>query len=1037
MKFKKLEQTKINESENKYSEYWEKNKIFEKSIKNRKNNENYVFYDGPATANGMPGIHHMMAKLLKDTITKYKVMQGYRVLRKVGWDTHGLPVEVQVEKELGFKDKGDIEKYGIKEFNQKCRESVWKNEKYFTKFTREMGQFIDLDHPYVTYDNNYIETEWWILKKIFDEGHIYEGLKIVPWCPRCGTGLASHEVAQGYKEISVNTVYVPFKAKDEENTYYLVWTTTPWTLLSNTALCVNPNEEYVKCLSKGYNFIVAKALANKILGDDYEVVETYKGKDLENREYEQLLPILKMPEGKKAFIVTCDDYVTMEDGTGIVHIAPAFGQDDYEVGLKYDLAMVNPVGEDGCYTEGPWKGRLVVDPELEVEIIKYLAENDKLFKKQKMNHDYPHCWRCKTPLVYYSKPSLYIRTTDKKDEIIAENKKVNWYPDYVGEKGFGNWLENMNDWAISRNRYWGTPIPLWRCSCGHEEMIGSRKELIEKAIEDIDETIELHRPYVDDVHIKCPHCGKEMTRVKDVIDCWFDSGAMPFAQYHYPFENKKLFKEQFPADFISEGIDQTRGWFYSLLVISVFVTGQTPYKNVLVNDLLLDKNGQKMHKSRGNAISPFEIMEEYGADTVRFYMLYASPVWTPLKFDVDGLKEIYSKYISTFKNAYSFFEMYANADHIDPREYNIPIKDRELIDRWLISKLNKLIKGVNEAYREYDLNKVTKLIVPFLNDDLSNWYIRSNRRRFWDSELTESKKQVYLTMYEALVTLSKLCAPLTPFMTEEIYQKLTNEKSVHLADFPVENIELIDDAVEERMDLVRDICSLGRFAREEVNIKVRQPISSLILPKSDEMIIGDLLPVIQEELNVKNILFKEDMNEYIEYIVKPNFKVLGKELGPKIKELQELLSKLTSNEIETISEKGLTVKLSGEDFELNNENTLITIKQKEGYASQSNNRTIVVLDTELTDELILEGLAREFVRKVQSLRKDADFVITDHIKVYYNGTDKIDQMFKLYKDYIMGEVLGDELIKDIGLKEKYKCELNDEEAYIKVERIKK
>ena len=595
----------------------------------------------------------------------------------------------------------------------------------------------------------------------------------------------------------------------------------------------------------------------------------------------------------------------------------------------------------------------------------------------------------------------------------------------------------MNDWAISRNRYWGTPIPLWRCSCGHEEMIGSRKELIEKAIEDIDETIELHRPYVDDVHIKCPHCGKEMTRVKDVIDCWFDSGAMPFAQYHYPFENKKLFKEQFPADFISEGIDQTRGWFYSLLVISVFVTGQTPYKNVLVNDLLLDKNGQKMHKSRGNAISPFEIMEEYGADTVRFYMLYASPVWTPLKFDVDGLKEIYSKYISTFKNAYSFFEMYANADHIDPREYNIPIKDRELIDRWLISKLNKLIKGVNEAYREYDLNKVTKLIVPFLNDDLSNWYIRSNRRRFWDSELTESKKQVYLTMYEALVTLSKLCAPLTPFMTEEIYQKLTNEKSVHLADFPVENIELIDDAVEERMDLVRDICSLGRFAREEVNIKVRQPISSLILPKSDEMIIGDLLPVIQEELNVKNILFKEDMNEYIEYIVKPNFKVLGKELGPKIKELQELLSKLTSNEIETISEKGLTVKLSGEDFELNNENTLITIKQKEGYASQSNNRTIVVLDTELTDELILEGLAREFVRKVQSLRKDADFVITDHIKVYYNGTDKIDQMFKLYKDYIMGEVLGDELIKDIGLKEKDKCELNDEEAYIKVERIKK
>ena len=1033
MKFEKLEQGKINEVEQKYSKYWDEKEIFKKSIDNRKSNDNYVFYDGPATANGMPGIHHMMAKLLKDTICKYKTMQGYRVLRKVGWDTHGLPVEVQVEKELGFNGKGDIEKYGIKEFNQKCRESVWKNEEFFTKFTKEMGQFIDLEHPYVTYDNNYIETEWWILKKIFDEGYIYDGLKIVPWCPRCGTGLASHEVAQGYKEISVNTVYVPFKAKDEENTYYLVWTTTPWTLMSNIALCVNPEETYIKCASKGYNFIVAKALADKILGEDYEVVEEYKGKDLENREYEQLMPILSVPENKKSFIVTCADYVTMEDGTGIVHIAPAFGQDDYEVGLKYDLAMLNPVGEDGCYTEGPWKGRLVVDPELEVEIIKYLASNDKLFKKQKMNHDYPHCWRCKTPLVYYSKPSLYIKTTAKKEEIIKENNKINWYPDYVGEKRFGNWLENMNDWAISRNRYWGTPIPLWRCECGHDIMIGSRKELVEKAIEDIDETIELHRPYVDDVHIKCPHCGKAMTRVKDVMDCWFDSGSMPFAQYHYPFENKELFEEQFPADFIAEGIDQTRGWFYALLVVSVFVTGKSSYKNVLVNDLLLDKYGQKMHKSRGNAISPFEIMEQYGADTVRFYMLNTSPVWTPLKFDEEGLKEIYSKYISTLKNAYSFFEMYANADNIDPREYDIPVKDRELIDRWLISKLNKLIKGVNEAYAEYDLNKAAKLIVPFLNDDLSNWYIRSNRRRFWDSELTDSKKAVYLTMYEALVALAKLCAPMTPFMTEEIYQKLTGCESVHLADYPVENTDLIDEAVEERMDLVRDVCSLGRFAREEVNIKVRQPIQSLILPKSDEMIIGDLLPVIQEELNVKEVQFKPDMTDYLEYVVKPNFQVLGKTLGPKIKELQQVISKLTSQEIAKISEAGLTVKLDGEDFELTSENTIISIKQKEGYASTSNNRTIVVLETELTEELILEGLAREFVRKVQSLRKEADFVITDHIKVYYNGTEQIDKMFELYKDYVMGEVLGDELIKDDSLTEKYP--LNDEESAIKVERV--
>ena len=1035
MKFKKLESGTINKIETKISKKWDKMKILDRSIENRKDREDWVFYDGPATANGMPGVHHMMAKILKDSFCKYKTMQGYRVLRKVGWDTHGLPVEVQVEKELGFTDKGDIEKYGIKEFNQKCRESVWKNEKYFTKFTKEMGQFIDLDNPYVTYDNNYIETEWWILKKIFDEGYIYEGLKIVPWCPRCGTGLASHEVAQGYKEVSVNTVIVPFKALDQDNTYYLVWTTTPWTLLSNVALCVNPNETYVKCLSKGYNFIVAEALADKVLGEGYEVVEKYKGTDLENRKYEQLLPLIEVPNGKKSFIVTCDDYVTMEDGTGIVHIAPAFGQDDYEVGLKYDLAVLNPVGEDGCYTEGPWKGRLVVDSDLEIEIIKYLAENDKLFKKQKMNHDYPHCWRCKTPLIYYSKPSLYIKTTAKKDEIIKNNNKINWVPSYVGEKRFGNWLENMNDWAISRNRYWGTPIPLWRCECGHDIMVGSRKELAELAIEDIDENIELHRPYVDDVHIKCPKCGKTMNRVTDVMDCWFDSGSMPFAQYHYPFENKELFDSQYPADFISEGIDQTRGWFYSLLVISTFVKGNSSFKNVLVNDLLLDKNGQKMHKSRGNAISPFEIMEEYGADTVRFYMVYASPVWTPLKFDVDGLKEVYSKYISTFKNAYSFFEMYANADNVDPRKYDVPVEDRELIDKWLLSKLNRLVRDVNAAYQEYDLNKVTKLIVPFLNDDLSNWYIRSNRRRFWDSELTVSKKAVYQTMYEALVTLCKLCAPITPFLTEEIYQKLTNEESVHLADFPVENSDLIVDSVEERMDLVRDVCSLGRFAREEANIKVRQPISNLILPSADQVIIGDLLPVIQEELNVKEINFRNDMSEFLDYSAKPNFKELGKSLGSKIKMLQEVLSKLSNNEISKIADEGLVVKLDGEDFELNGDNTIITIKQKEGYASQSNARTCVVLDTELTDELILEGLAREFVRTVQALRKEEDFVITDHIKVYYNGSDKIRLMLDKYYDYVMGEVLGDELIVDESLDNKEA--MNDEWAAIKVERIKK
>ena len=1031
MKFEKLTQGTNEEIEKKFIEYWDNINILKRSIETRDEKNKFVFYDGPATANGHPGLHHMLAKFLKDTFCKYKTMQGHQVYRKVGWDTHGLPVELQVEKELGFSGKGDIEKYGIEEFNQKCRENVWKNEKSFSDLTKKMGQFIDLEHPYVTYNNDYIETEWWILKKFFDEGLFYEGSKILPYCPRCGTGLASHEVAQGYKEVSVNTVYVPFKLKNEENTYFLVWTTTPWTLCANVALCVNPNETYVKCLSKGYNFIVAKALADNILGEGYEVVEEYKGKDLEYVEYEQLLPFFEV--NKKAFFVTCDNYVTMSDGTGIVHIAPAFGADDAQVGKNYNLPYLNPVGEDGCYLDGPWKGRLVIDSELEVDIIKYLAGEDKLFKKQKMTHDYPHCWRCSTPLIYYSKPSFYLEVTKIQDKIIEANKKVNWYPAYVGEKRFANWLENMNDWAISRSRYWGTPLPLWRCECGHDMMIGSRKELVDLAIEDIDESIDLHRPYVDDVHIKCPKCGKTMNRVQDVIDCWFDSGSMPFAQYHYPFENEDFFEKQFPADFICEGVDQTRGWFYVLLVISTFLKGCSPYKNVLVNDLIQDAEGKKMSKSRGNIVEPFTTMQKYGADTVRFYLPYVSPVWTPLKFDEEGLKEIYSKYISTFKNAYSFFEMYANADNIDPREYNIPAEDRDLIDRWLLSKLNRLVRDVNAAYQEYDLNKVARLIVPFLNDDLSNWYIRSNRRRFWDSELTESKKAVYLTTYEVLVTLCKLCAPITPFLTEEIYRNLTGEESVHLAEFPLENTDLINEVVEERMDLVRDVCSLGRFAREEVNIKVRQPIQSLILPKSDEMIIGDLLDVIKEELNVKEVVFKEDMTTYLEYIVKPNFKVLGKTLGPKVKELQEVLSKLTSKEISQITDGGLTIKLDGEDFTLTDEMVLISIKQKEGYASTSNNRTCVVLETELTEELILEGLAREFVRKVQSLRKDADFVITDHINIYYNGTETIDKMLDMYRDYIMGEVLGEKLVKDDKLEEYF--ELNDEKAAIKVERV--
>ena len=1030
--FKKLNTKEISKCEEEVTKYWNKENILDKSIKTRSDDNKWVFYDGPATANGNPGIHHMLAKFLKDSFCKYKTMQGYQVYRKIGWDTHGLPVEVKVEKDLGFSGKGDIEKYGIEKFNKKCKEDVMVNQDAFDRLTRKMGQFIDLDNPYITYDNNYIETEWYILKKFFDEGLFYEGAKILPYCPRCGTGLASHEVAQGYKTVSVNSVYLPFKVKNEENTYFLVWTTTPWTLMANLGLCVNPKEDYVKVSSRGINFIVAKPLVNSILGDDIEVLEEYKGKDLEYIEYEQLMPFIEVKD--KAFFVMCDEYVTMSDGTGIVHIAPAYGEDDQKVAKRYKMPYINPVGDDGCYTEGPWKGRLVTDPELELDIIKWLKENDKLFKKQKMEHDYPHCWRCDSPLVYYSKPSFYLEITKIKDKIVEANKKVHWVPNYIGEKRFANWLENLNDWAISRSRYWGCPLPLWRCSCGHMEMIGSREELSEKAIEKVDpKTIDLHRPFVDDIHIKCPDCGKEMTRVQDVIDCWFDSGSMPFAQYHYPFENMDFWKTQFPADFICEGVDQTRGWFYSLIVISVFLEGVSPYKNVLVNDMVLNAKGEKMHKSKGNVIEPFTVLEKYGADTVRFYFAYVSPVWTPIKFDEEGLKEIYSKYTSTFKNLYSFFEMYANADKIDPRKYKIPVSKRPLIDKWLLSKLNKLVKEVNKAYEEYDLNKVTRLIVPFLNDDFSNWYIRSNRRRFWDSELSDSKKAVYLTTYEVLLTLCKLCAPITPFLTEEVYRNLTDEESVHLADFPKYESKLVNKEAEERMDLVREICSLGRNARETVNIKVRQPIKQIILPDKDKDVIGDLESIIKEELNVKEIVYKEDMSEYLEYTVKPNFKEVGKVLGPRVKLLQDALNNIDNESIEKIKNDGLVLSLGGDDYTITEEMVLITLKQKTGYATVASNITCVVLDTNLDRDLILEGLAREFVRNVQNLRKEKDFVITDHIKVYYDGNEDIEDMFSKFKDYIMKEVLGDELIKDSNLDTEF--DLNETKCRIDVEKV--
>ena len=1030
-KFEELSKERASVVEKKILEKWQKEDILNKTIDNRKNSEDFVFYDGPATANGMPGLHHMVGKFIKDAFCKYKTMKGYKVLRKVGWDTHGLPVEVQVEKELGFTEKNDIEKYGIKEFNQKCREAVWKNEEAFANLTNEMGQFIDLKNRYITYDNNYIETEWWILKKFFDEGLFYEGHKILPFCTRCGTGLSSHEVAQGYEEINVETVIVPFKKK-EEDVYFLVWTTTPWTLISNVALCVNPDEDYVKVESMGYKFILAKALASKVLGEDYKVLEEYKGKDLEYVEYEQLIPSLEVD--RKGFFVTCDTYVTMEDGTGIVHIAPAFGQDDYNVGKKYNLPYLNPVGEDGCYTDGLWKGMYVFDADLEV--IKYLKENDKLFKKQKMVHNYPHCWRCHTPLLYYAKPSYYLEVTKLKDKLIEENNKVKWYPDFVGEKRFGNWLENLNDWAINRKRYWGTPLPLWTCECGHQEMIGSREELVEKAIENIDTKIDLHKPYVDDVHIKCPKCGKTMSRTPDVIDCWFDSGAMPFAQYHYPFENKKLWEEQYPADFIAEGIDQTRGWFYSLLVIGVFVTGKSPYKRVLVNELLLDKNGQKMHKSRGNAIEPFSIMREYGADTVRWYLPYVSPTWTPIKFDEEGLKEVHSKFFNPLKNSYNFFAIYANTDDVnDIEKIRVKYEEREEIDKWLLSKYNKLVKEVTSGYEEYDLNKVVRLITEFTSEDLSNWYIRRTRNRFWESKMTTSKKAVYLTTYEVLEGLARLIAPIASFTAEEIYTKLTGKDSVHLCDFPVCDDTLINSVIEEKMDLVRDLISIGRNVREEAKIKVRQPVSEILLDKKQKKIIDDLEDLIKEELNVKEVKYVSDLSEYMNFTVKPNFKEVGKIFGKNIHEFSDKLLKLTNEDISKLEESSIEMEIAGTMYNITKDMVDIRISSKEGFSSDMDNNKFVILNTNLTKDLLNEGLARETISKVQQLRKNLDFNIVDRINMYIDANAEYKENIKDYLDMIKKETLTINVYDKDGIEDKIM--VNDYEVGFELEVTKK
>ena len=1002
-KFKELKKGNLSEIEIAQSEHWKKIDILNKSIEHRCDCENFVFYDGPAYANGFPGVHHMLAKILKDAACKYKTMKGYKVERKIGWDTHGLPTEVNVEKLLGFKDKKDIEDYGVEKFNAECKKNVRMNESEFVRLTERMGQFIDTDNAYITFKNEYIESEWWILKQFFDAGLVYHSHKILPYCPRCGTELSTHEVADGYKEVDVNSVIVPFKLKDKDE-YFLVWTTTPWTLMANVALCVNPDEEYVKVDSKGYKFYLAKSLSEKVLGEEFEVLETFKGKDLEYIEYDQLLPFMSVD--KKAFYVTCDNYVTMEDGTGIVHIAPAFGADDNLVGQRYDLPMLQPVDLSGKYVDGPWKDRLVTDPELEIEIIKYLKENDKLFKKIKMNHNYPHCWRCKSPLIYMAKPAWYIKVTEFKDKIIEANKTVNWYPDYVGEKRFANWLENLQDWGISRSRYWGCPIPLWTCECGHKEMIGSIDELVEKSIEDIDREIDLHKPYVDNVHLKCPHCGKVMNRIPDVVDVWFDSGVVPFAQYHYPFENKEYFETHFPADFIAEGLDQTRGWFYSLIVISVFLTGKSPYKNVLVNDLLLDKYGQKMHKSRGNAVEPFTILDKYGADATRWYMLYTSPVWTPLKFDEDGIKEVNSKFFNTLKNTYAFFQMYANTDNVDPREFDVKYSELEDIDKWLISKYNNLVKNVTYEMDNYDFNKVVHLIQDFVCDDLSNWYIRRNRRRFWGSELDTSKKAVYKTTYDVLVGICKLISPIVPFISEEIYTNLTGEESVHLADYPEYDEKLIDNTLEEKMDLVIELISYVRNTREEAKIKVRQPINEVIFESKYKDMISEFEPLFKEELNVKNVVWADDMSEYISINYKPNFKEVGKVFGSNVGKFSEYLKSMSEEDKAELEAGTLSIELDGTSYGIEPSYVLRDVVSKDGYVSVMLNYKTAVIDTRLNKDLINEGIAREVVSKIQNLRKNSGFDIADRITMEYTSSDEVVEAINEFKEYIMDEVLA-------------------------------
>ncbi len=1027
------------EREKQVEKFWEDNQIFEKSMKVREGNPSYVFYDGPPTANGKPHIGHVETRVIKDMIPRYRTMKGYQVPRKAGWDTHGLPVELEVEKKLGLDGKDQIEKYGVEPFIEQCKESVWKYEGMWEDFSHTVGFWADMKNPYVTYHNDYIESEWWALKEIWKKGLLYEGHKIVPYCPRCGTPLSSHEVAQGYKDVKERSAVVRFKVKGED-AYILAWTTTPWTLPSNVALCVNPDEDYVKVTSKGYTYYMAAALVDTVLGEGTEVLEHYQGKDLEFKEYEPLFPYAEKRIGnKKAYYVVCDTYVTLTDGTGVVHIAPAFGEDDSKVGHRYDLPFVQLVNEKGEMTEEtPWAGTFC--KKADMAVLQALEDKDLLFDAPLFEHSYPHCWRCDTPLIYYARETWFIRMTAVKEDLIRNNNTINWIPESIGKGRFGDWLENVQDWGLSRNRYWGTPLPVWQCECGHQDCIGSIEELKEKA-DNCPDDIELHRPYIDAVTIKCPKCGKEMHRVPEVIDCWFDSGSMPFAQHHYPFENKETFEKQFPAQFISEAVDQTRGWFYSLLAISTLLFNKAPYENVIVLGLVQDENGQKMSKSKGNAVDPFDALQTYGADAIRWYFYTSSAPWLPSRFAGKTVVEGQRKFMGTLWNTYAFFVLYANIDNFDATKYSLEYEKLAVMDKWLLSRLESTVKAVDDNLENYRIPEAAKALQSFV-DDMSNWYVRRSRERFWAKGMEQDKINAYMTLYTALVTVAKAAAPMIPFMTEDIYQNLVKSidasapESIHLCDFPEVHENWIDPKMEEDMADLLEIVVMGRAARNTANIKNRQPIGTMYV-KSEFQLSEFYKEIIEDELNVKEVVFKDDIADFISYSFKPQMRTVGPKYGKLLNKIKTVLSELDGNKAmaELKSTGELKLDIDGQEIVLLEEDLLIDMAQMEGYVSESDHTITVVLDTNLTPELIEEGFVRELVSKIQTMRKEAGFEVMDKIRVYAKDNDKIVDIMKNHGDEIKSEVLAEDIVTGETKGYEKEWNINSEKVTMAVERI--